>query len=164
MKHAPRTFLIAAAALALAACTSGNVRPGSVSTAVKAGQSWVVTRPAVAAQVLDTCARDNPGRGGEITGYWAPSRQDVDALERHLDALQPQIAAPALAGRQYVGFERGGKQLIYINAFQLPDHSQTHPAREAVRSCTHGEHFWGAVYDPQTATFTEVLHNGTTTP
>ena len=40
---------LALAALA-AACTPANTRPGaSVPTAIKTGQSWVVTRPVVAA-------------------------------------------------------------------------------------------------------------------
>jgi cytochrome c5 len=153
--------LLAAATLAVAACTPSNTRPGSVPTAVKTGQSWVVTRPVVAAQVLDTCSRDSPAKhAGEVTGYWAPSRADIDALESRLAQLQPVIAEPALSGRQYVGFESGGKRLIYINAFTLPDHSEMDPGREAIRVCDGGAQFWGAVYDPQAGTFSSIERNG----
>lgn len=153
---------LAGALLALAACTPANVKPGaSVSTALKAGQSWVVTRPVVAAQVLDTCSRDSPARhAGEVTGYWAPGRADIEALESRLSQLQPTIPEPARSGRQYVGFESGDKRLIYINAFTLPDHDDIDPSREAVRVCDGGAQFWGAVYDPQTSAFSAIERNG----
>jgi len=113
---------LALAALA-AACTPANVRPGaSVSTAVKTGQSWVVTRPVIAAQVLDTCSRSSPGReAGAVTGYWAPSRQQVEQLEAQLPRLEAQVPNAADFDRQYVGIEMGGRQVIYLNAFHLPD-------------------------------------------
>ncbi len=154
--------MLATCVFALAACTPANVKPGaSVPTAIKAGQSWVVTRPLVAAQVLDTCSRDSPAKhAGGVSGYWAPSRAQIDALESRLPQLQPTIAKPAQSGRQYVGFVAGGRQLIYINAFTLPDHEKVNPAREAIRICDGGEQFWGAVYDPQDGTFSDVARNG----
>lgn len=161
MRHL-HVLLSASAALALAACTPSNIKPGaSVPTAIKTGQSWVVTRPAIAAQVLDTCSRDSPARhAGEVTGYWAPSRADIEALERRLAQLQPTIAEPSKSERQYVGFESDGKRLIYINAFTLPDHSEMDPAREAIRVCDGGAQFWGAVYDPQSGSFSSIERNG----
>ncbi|KRG38678.1 hypothetical protein ARC78_15335 [Stenotrophomonas pictorum JCM 9942] len=161
MKHL-HVLLSACAALALAACTPSNVKPGAVvPTAIKAGQSWVVTRPVIAAEVLDTCSRDSPAKhAGAISGYWAPSRADIETLESQLSRLQPEVAEPALSSRQYVGFESGGKRLIYINAFTLPDHSKRDPAREAIRACDGGDSFWGAVYDPQSGTFSSVERNG----
>ncbi len=161
MKHL-HVLLSAGAILALAACTPSNVKPGThVPTAIKAGQSWVVTRPLIAAQVLDTCSRDSPARhAGAVTGYWAPSRSDVDAMEARLSQLAGTINEPGQSNRQYVGFESAGKRLIYINAFPLPDHSEIDPAREAIRACDGGRLFWGAVYDPQSGTFGDVQFNG----
>jgi len=154
--------LLATCLLVLAACTPANVKPGaSVPTALKAGQSWVVTRPAVAAQVLDTCSRDSPARRADgVSGYWAPSRAQIEGLESRLAQLQPAIAEPVRSGRQYVGFVSQGRQLIYINAFTLPDHEKINPAREAVRVCDGGAAFWGAVYDPQSGTFSDIATNG----
>ncbi|WP_427851842.1 hypothetical protein [Stenotrophomonas acidaminiphila] len=162
MKAARSLLLFVPGLLALAACTPANVKPGAtVPTAIKAGQSWVVTRPLVAAQVLDTCSRDSPARQPDgVSGYWAPSRAQIDALESRLQQLQPTIAEPARSNRQYVGFIARGRQLIYINAFTLPDHDKTNPAREAVRVCDGGAAFWGAVYDPQTGSFSEIARNG----
>lgn len=161
MKHL-HALLSTGAILALAACTPSNVKPGAlVPTAIKAGQSWVVTRPVVAAQVLDTCSRDSPARhAGAVTGYWAPSRSDVDALESHLPQLSASVPDAAQSNRQYVGFESEGRRLIYVNAFPLPDHSEINPAREAIRVCDGGRQFWGAVYDPQAGSFSDVQFNG----
>lgn len=152
---------LALAALA-AACTPANVRPGaSVPTAVKTGQSWVVSRPVIAAQVLDTCSRSSPGReAGAVTGYWAPSRQQVEQLEAQLPGLEAQVPRAADFDRQYVGIEMGGRQLIYLNAFHLPDGTDIDPAREAIRVCDGGAQFWGAVFDPATGTFSDVQFNG----
>ena len=102
MKTHHTLALLTSGALALAACTPANVKPGaSVSTTIKTGQSWVVTRPLIAAQVLDTCSRDSPAKHADgVSGYWAPSRAQIDALESRLSQLQPTIAEPAQSGRQ----------------------------------------------------------------
>jgi hypothetical protein len=152
---------LALAALA-AACTPANTRPGaSVPTAIKTGQSWVVTRPVVAAQVLDTCSRSSPGREpGRVTGYWAPSRQQVEQLEAQLPSLEAQVPKAADFDRQYVGIEMDGRQLIYLNAFHLPDDADIDPARDAIRVCDGGAQFWGAVFDPASGRFSDVQFNG----
>ncbi|KAF1016159.1 MAG: hypothetical protein GAK31_01644 [Stenotrophomonas maltophilia] len=135
--------------------------PPSVPTAVRTGQSWVVTRPAVAAQVLDTCSRPSPGREpGRVSGYWAPSRQQVDQMEARLSSLEAQVPKVLDFDRQYVGIEANGRQLIYINAFHLPDASTINPAREAIDVCDGGRQFWGALYDPQDGRFSDVQFNG----
>ena len=152
---------LALAALA-AACTPANTRPGaSVPTAIKTGQSWVVTRPVVAAQVLDTCSRSSPGREpGRVTGYWAPSRQQVEQLEARLPSLETQVPKAADFDRQYVGIEMDGRQLIYLNAFHLPDDADIDPARDAIRGCDGGAQFWGALFDPASGSFSDVQFNG----
>ncbi len=157
-----RAFLPLALAALAAACTPANTRPGaSVPTAVKTGQSWVVTRPVVAAQVLNTCSRSSPGREpGRVTGYWAPSRQQVEQLEAQLPSLEAQVPKAADFDRQYVGIEMDGRQLIYLNAFHLPDDADIDPARDAIRVCDGGAQFWGAVFDPASGSFSDVQFNG----
>lgn len=160
MKSIRHLLLPLAAAVLLGAC--GTIPgPPSVPTALKNGQSWVVTRPVIAAQVLDTCSRPSPGRDdGRVTGYWAPSRQQVDQMEARLPQLQEHVQAPLDFDRQYVGIEADGRKLIYINAFHLPDGSSMDPGREAIRACDGGRQFWGALYDPQSGIFSEVQFNG----
>lgn len=157
-----RALLPLAIAALAAACTPANTRPGaSVPTAIKTGQSWVVTRPVVAAQVLDTCSRSSPGREpGRVTGYWAPSRQQVEQLEARLPSLETQVPKAADFDRQYVGIEMDGRQLIYLNAFHLPDDADIDPARDAIRVCDGGAQFWGALFDPASGSFSDVQFNG----
>ncbi len=157
-----RALLPLALAALAAACTPANTRPGaSVPTAIKTGQSWVVTRPVVAAQVLDTCSRSSPGREpGRVTGYWAPSRQQVEQLEARLPSLETQVPKAADFDRQYVGIEMDGRQLIYLNAFHLPDDADIDPARDAIRVCDGGAQFWGALFDPASGSFSDVQFNG----
>ena len=154
----PTAAIAIAAVLAACSTTRG---PASVPTAERSGQSWVVTRPIIAAQVLDTCSRPSPGReAGRVSGYWAPSRQQVDQLEAQLSQLQDRVQAPRDFDRQYVGIESNGRRLIYVNAFHLADASAANPAREAIRTCDGGHQFWGAVFDPQAGTFSELEFNG----
>lgn len=160
MSRGTRLLLPLAAGALLGACSTLQ-GPPSVPTALKTGQSWVVTRPVVAAQVLDTCSRPSPGRDtGRVTGYWAPSRQQVEQLEARLPMLQGQVPDAVDFDRQYVGIEADGRELIYVNAFKLPDDSNINPARQAIRVCDGGAMFWGAVFDPQSGTFSEFHPNG----
>ena len=154
------------ASLALAACTPANVRPGeTIATTIKAGQSWVITRQALAVKVLDACSRATPGdEPGRITGYWAPSRVDVEQLEARLPSLATQVPEPVGFDRQYVGIESRGQRQIYINAFHLPDAVSVDPSREHVDVCDGGRAFWGAVYDPATGIFSELTFNGALSP
>ncbi len=159
MKH---RVAIASIAVLLAGCASQPKGPPTIPTSIKSGQSWVITRQALAAEVLDTCSRDSPARHpGEVTGYWAPSRQQVEQLEAQQTRLQPTIATPGDFDRQYVGIESQGRKLIYINAFQLPDDTDIDPGKTAVKACDGGAGFWGALYDPQTGEFSDVRLNGT---
>nr|WP_269450687.1 hypothetical protein [Stenotrophomonas sp. MMGLT7] len=154
-------MLPALLAVATAACSGLSTKPDSVPTRIKAGQSWVITRQAVAEQVLDTCSRDSPAHHpGRVAGYWAPSRQQVEQLEARQQRLAPRIAEPESYDRQYVGIVAGGRQLVYLNAFRLPDHADIDPAREALRGCDGAAGFWGALYDPETGEFSEIEVDG----
>ncbi|WP_349657488.1 hypothetical protein [Xanthomonas sp. 10-10] len=150
----------ALAVLALAGCATTQA-PSTVPTNLKSGQSWIITRQSVAEQVLDTCSRDSPARHpGQISGYWEPSHQQIEQLESRQDALTPTIAEPREFDRQYVGVVIQGQQLIYINAFKLPNDPPVKPAREAIKVCDGGSAFWGALYDPQTGAFSQIAVNG----
>jgi hypothetical protein len=144
----------------LGACSTAR-GPASVPTAIKVGQSWIVTRNSAAAEVLDTCSRDSPARqGGVLSGYWVPTIEQIAQLEARLPQLQPTIAAPASADRQYVGILYRGKHAIYVNAFKPHDDRDVDPSVDAVRVCGGGSGFWGAVFDPDSGTFSEIAVNG----
>ncbi|OLK76503.1 hypothetical protein [Xanthomonas oryzae] len=150
---------VALAVIALAGCATTQ-GPASVPTNLKNGQSWIITRQGVAEQVLQPCSRDSPAKHpGQISGYWAPSHQQIEQLEARQDALTPTIAEPREFDRQYVGVMIQGRQLIYINAFKLPNTPEVKPATEAIQVCDGGSMFWGALYDPQTGAFSQIAVN-----
>jgi hypothetical protein len=85
---------------------------------------WGVVLPAQEqAKLLESCARPTPSG---LSGQWSPSQSDIDRLERRL----PSIVGNALARvvlekgetlprpsdyyRQYGGFRRDGRRVIYI--------------------------------------------------
>ncbi|ALS95111.1 hypothetical protein [Xanthomonas oryzae] len=150
---------VALAVIALAGCATTQ-GPASVPTNLKNGQSWIITRQGVAEQVLQPCSRDSPAKHpGQISGYWVPSHQQIEQLEARQDALTPTIAEPREFDRQYVGVVIQGRQLIYINAFKLPNTPEVKPATEAIQVCDGGSMFWGALYDPQTGAFSQIAVN-----
>ncbi|QBG88033.1 hypothetical protein ACQR53_11235 [Xanthomonas oryzae] len=150
---------VALAVIALAGCATTQ-GPASVPTNLKNGQSWIITRQGIAEQVLQPCSRDSPAKHpGQISGYWAPSHQQIEQLEARQDALTPTIAEPREFDRQYVGVVIQGRQLIYINAFKLPNTPEVKPATEAIQVCDGGSMFWGALYDPQTGAFSQIAVN-----
>lgn len=150
----------ALAVMALAGCAT-TPPPASVPTNLKNGQSWVITRQGIAEQVLDTCSRDSPARH-------PPDHRLLDtkpAADRTaripagcLDADHPRAARFRSPVR---GVVIQGQQLIYINAFKLPNDPPVKPAKEAIRVCDGGSAFWGALYDPQTGAFSQIAVNGT---
>lgn len=150
-----RGLSLVAATIVLSGCASHG--PTMISPRIKQGQSWLITRPVIAVQILDTCERDSPAHHPQqLSGYWAPSRQQIEQLEAHLEQLKPTISAPADADRQYVGIEADGQRLIYVNAFRLPDGSALDPGHDAVRDCDGGGSLWGAVYNPQIGEFSQI--------
>ena len=154
-----------AVVLAASGCASHGGNPSSISTRLKAGQSWLITRPILAAQVLHACTRDiSAEQGLQVDAYWAPSRQQIEQLEASQPALQPRIAQPADFDRQYVGIHSRGRQMIYINAFRLSELESANPAKQAIQACNGEQQYWNAVYDPQTGEFSDMQSNGVPQP
>lgn len=60
--------------------------------------------------------------------------------------------------RQYAGFTRGGRRMIYLNAFGLRDDPKW--KSRAVVVCDGGPSFFGAVYDVQARRWSELSFNG----
>lgn len=141
-----RLLLAALAGCALTACTTTGT-PAQVPTAVRSGQSWVVTRPLVAAELARACPG---GLEVEISDFWAPSRSDVDQLESRLPQLQQRIPQASSGDRQYVGILSGNQRLIYVRGFPATDNVGHDPTRTVVVPCDIG---WHALYEPQTGQF-----------
>lgn len=146
-------------------------------------RQWVVISAEEAPHVFAQCSRLAPR---EKDGpFWAPSVAQIEELERGLPAyLRKQGHAKHAAElgtylRQYVGFVRAGRKLIYLNAFsaemeetltrvcrEMPERSgkpRCSPdawRREAMYVCDGGDSLWGLEYDPASKTFDHLDFNG----
>ena len=131
----------------LGACSSSPL-PRQVPTAERAGQSWVVTRPQVAAELSRACPG---GLDARIDDFWAPSRSDIDRLESDLPTLGARLPDAVTGDRQYVGVVIGGQRHIYVRGFPAIDNTGHDPTRSVVVDCAVG---WHALYDPGSGQFT----------
>lgn len=138
------TWVLIASLLVLSACRT--TAPVLVPAAERSGQSWVVTRPALAAGLAQACPG---GISGEITDYWAPSRTQVDQLEAALPQLQA-LGPVGTDDRQYVGVVSGGRRLVYVRGWPAADFPVSDPSREQAVPCDIG---WHALFDPASGRF-----------
>jgi len=136
---------------------------------------------AEAASVLRPCTRTAPVG---VEGVWTPSRPLVERVEqrlppvvdtallrlaRRLGVQQPPTSS--LYRRQYVGFLRDGRRMIYINGvYDETLDPKTRPESNplsfatgwethAVRVCDGGAMSWGVEYDPQAGRFGRLYFN-----
>lgn len=129
----------------LAACASHA--PTSVPSAQRSGQGWVVTRTAVAARITQACP---DGIADGIQDLYAPSRDQIDALEARLAALDDRLPQASSADRQYVGILRDGQPYIFVRGLPARDYRKDDPARTLLGDCHSG---WEALYNPATGQF-----------
>lgn len=134
------------AACLLAACSTSAL-PQQVPAAQRPGQSWVVTRPQVAAELTRACPG---GLDARIEDFWAPSRTDIDRLESLLPQLRQRVSDAVSGDRQYVGVVINGQRRIYVRGFPAIDNAGHDPTRSVVADCAIG---WHALYDPGSGHF-----------
>ena len=130
MRHSWPVLLV----LALDGCTSN--RP------------WTVLPESQTAELRTPCSRAFPEG---LAGYWSPKDADIAEVEQKIDAFvtkelrdRGEEGPPPTYRRQYVGFERAGRQVIYVNGHgDWSDSWRT----KAVNICDGGVIAFGAVYD-----------------
>jgi hypothetical protein len=183
--------MVSATALAVPAATSGN-SPTAVerSGCPPVREQWSqrallpivegagfqgVVLPAKAAKaVLCQCSRVTLGLA---SGYWTPTSSELSQMEARLpdylrDHPHPRRADQwrALGAylRQYLGIERAGRRLIYINVLGGNLFSLARSHRRAVERawrstafvmCDGGPDFFGAEYDVASQRFTRIDFN-----
>jgi len=156
---------------------------GGAVEAADGGKPWAILPLDQTRGVLHQCSRRSPR---ETAGpFWSPSVAQIEELERGLPAyLRKQGHAKQANGldtyrRQYVGFVRAGRKLVYLNAFsaemadalarlcgQLSKARGSRPCspdtwrREAMHICDGGDSVWGLEYDPASKAFDHLDFNG----
>jgi hypothetical protein len=141
------------------------------ASAQEAGK-FVVLDGQHARTVLRQCSRPSPET---FTGTWELSESDIKELEVNLPRVQhlkstlccnkaARVKDVRDYYRQYVGIVVGNRKVIYINAFAsgLLDVTgrKNRWRSEPMLACDGGSAFWGAIYDPETKTFSDLAFNG----
>jgi hypothetical protein len=143
---------------------------GSIETSAGA-----VLPPEVAARLFVQCSRPAP----KITGiFWKPSPEHIARLEADFPqfygrSVEVRSGQLDYYDRQYVGFfAPDGRRLIYANFFPTVIPSQELQAQDPVRwdqnrwkkepmiICDGSARYFGIVFDPLTASFSEYETNG----
>jgi hypothetical protein len=115
--------------------------------------------------LFDQCAREVPPHG---RGFWDPTPEQIRQLEADLAAYlrthrMPDASPPVQQSwRQYAGFDRQGRRLIYVSGFPGPLYEGDYWKREAEQVCAGGPSYYGLVYDPGTRAFGEMRFNPAT--
>lgn len=151
-----------------------DTRPAE-HTEATARQFWVLVEPADAVVVGPETSplafrpcRDLPVG---LTGYWAPQRGDILALEaglaeavdEHWRAAHPNTQRRTTrAFRQYTGHFRSGIPVVYVNAMpaSFAERHYEQWREGALQVCDGGPEFFGIVYTPSTGRFDSFEANG----
>ena len=141
------------------------------------GKPWAILPVGESKSALMQCSRTSPGPSAP---FWSPVPAQVEELEKRLPAYLRQQKHAAHADhfakylRQYVGFTRKGRKLIYLNAFSTnvldmlcrsgakagPGDCRNQWRTEGLFVCDGGDDFWGVEYDPESKTFSGLNFNG----
>lgn len=96
-----------------------------------------------------------------MTGFWQVSPDAVADIDRALLVMLRGQSSPATAsglesyGRQYLGFFRGERRYIFINAFPRDFEVTPEMARTRVRDVC--DNSWAVEFDVATQKFSRVL-------
>jgi hypothetical protein len=109
--------------------------------------------------VTQLCSRESVAK---IDGSWQPTPDVLSEMEAHLSDVQKlphslPIGDPSHSFRQYLAIIVSGRKLIYVNAMPISPRGWDKHFEDV---CDGGGSFWGALYDPETKTFSELHTNG----
>ena len=136
---------------------------------------WTLLPTTEAGKMNQPCSRPFPAG---LVGSWEPSEADIERAEAKLSGaikaafllLRPEDRrqSPDRYYRQYAGFLRDGKRVLYVNAVSIddverpPGNSMSHEWRQRiVNICDGGSVSFGAVYDLDKDAIDSFFFNGT---
>lgn len=133
--------------------------------------SWTILPRQEAEEMRQPCSRPFPDG---LSGWWEPTKAEIERAEKKLpDAIDAAFARlqrpedrrrrPNHYYRQYAGFYRNGKRLIYVNAFTdypMEDRVGKEWRTKYVWMCDSGTSTFGAVYDLEKDAFDSFVFSG----
>lgn len=142
----------------------------TVAMAAERHDGWTILPRSEAEKMRQPCTRPFPEGLAE---WWRPSEAEVERAEKKLPAAidaafarllhaEDRRRRPERYYRQYAGFLRNGKRVLYVNG--LWDETA---GNDSLRSrttyggmCDGGTYFFGAVYDLEKDAFDSFFFNG----
>ena len=136
---------------------------------------WTILRPDYGAALAHQCSRSFPAG---LSGSWTPKEGDVLQAEAAITgAIQSAFlriparyrdAEPGEYNRQYTGFFKGAKRVLYVNGARkasLDEIAKFEPSRANWRAvpamaCDGSTDYFGAVFDPESRAVTDFEFNG----
>jgi hypothetical protein len=136
---------------------------------------WVIFSGAPSSDMRRQCSRDFPP---DLVEGWTPSPGDVKRAETAVDKAVAEALAKLPAARrpqgqvlyyrQYAGFMRNGRRVLYVNGLgktvvdqATAQRPQDMPWRtEVVMTCDGGAQYFGAVVDAESGAVDHVEFNG----
>jgi hypothetical protein len=166
---------LAASGCQLQSRAAETVGPSTSSVAGARHETWTILLGTEAEKMTRPCSRSFPER---LVGSWRPSPAEVEAVERSLPSaidaaflrlrqLGNQQKRPERYYRQYAGFVRDGKRVIYVNAIRdylnegrPPEVTSRGRQDHFIDICDGGAIAFGAVYDIERAAIDSFSFNG----
>lgn len=142
------------------------------ASAAVAGERSALLPPSYAMELLAQCSRATPS---DLAGVWVVPHRVIAELEADLPKLSKlkstqccgsgSVVHPETFYRQYAGVVIHGRKYVYINAMDGHPIYFKEQDRDAWRkkpmiACDGGQSLWGALYDPETRTFSQLAFNG----
>jgi hypothetical protein len=143
--------------LLLAACAGCADKTSSMSAVLSQSEARVL---------LKQCSRPSPANVRNVWDVSGSVAADIDGRIGDVSKLRSSrgqpITQPQKYLRQYGGVLVNSRKLVYVNAFYLasefnPD--KIHWRTKATIVCDGGNSAWGAMYDPSTKSFSELVVN-----
>ena len=143
----------------------------AVAGAAERNNEWTILPRAEAEKMRQPCTRPFPK---ELGAWWQPSYAEVERAERKLPAAidaafarlpraEDRRGRPDRYYRQYGGFFRNGKRVLYVNAGELDTNENRRDLTWRARftsMCDGGTYAFGAVYDLDKDQFDSFFFNG----
>ena len=99
-----------------------------------------------------------------LSGFWKPRQSDIKVCEQMAgNYLRPSTKRLSRGfkayHRQYVGIEREGRRVLYLNAFYSNHSVRGAIVESLVNAYDGGDSFWGLVCDPRSHSVSEFEKN-----
>lgn len=126
------------------------------------GSKGIIASQKISSDMLNQCSRAAPD-ANKVSGYWAPSNQELEVLEKLLPEYLKQqnhtLKDLSKYRRIYAGIAYNNREVIYVDFAVMYDHDPDWTKQLHV-VCDGGDSFFGVEFDIKSQTFSHLYFNG----